>query len=131
MPNKETPIKVKQRLVPELLAALISAREQLKAYELEASGEMYNDPELNALIASASEGVDFAALLSDARYVVTDSQAKFVRFKLSGEVPIDAHRTATIDREISIRVRQKGNLPRHRAKVVSGKKGFQKEGGEK
>lgn len=73
-----------------------------------------------------------AALLSDARYVVTDSQAKFVRFKLSGEVPIDEHRTAMINREISIRVTQKGNLPRHRAKVVKGKKGFQsKKGGEK
>lgn len=66
-----------------------------------------------------------AALLSDARYVVTDSQAKFVRFTLRGEIPVDEHRTAIIDREISIRVTQKGNLPRHRAKAAKGKKGFE------
>lgn len=73
-----------------------------------------------------------AALLSDARYVVTDSQAKFVMFKLSGEVQVDEHRTAIVQREISIRVEQKGNLPRHRAEAVKGKKGFQpKKGGEK
>jgi len=72
-----------------------------------------------------------AALLSNARYDVTDSQAKFIRFTLSGEIPVDEYRTAIIDREISIRVRQKGNLPRNRAKAASGKKGFQKKGGEK
>ena len=71
-----------------------------------------------------------AALLSNARYDVTDSQAKFIRFTLSGEIPVDEYRTAIIDREISIRVRQKGNLPRHRAKAAKGKKGFQPKKGE-
>ncbi len=37
----------------QLLAALKSAKTQLEKYELEISGEMYNDPELNALIAAA------------------------------------------------------------------------------
>lgn len=36
-----------------LVAALKDARRQLEEYEIEVSGEVYNDPDLNALIAAA------------------------------------------------------------------------------
>ena len=39
---------------PYLLAALIEAREQLEAYELERSGEKYNSVQINAAIAKAT-----------------------------------------------------------------------------
>lgn len=51
-------------------------------------------------------------LITDATYEVTASKAKYIKFTLRGEVAIDGHRTAVIDREISIAVKQKGSLPR-------------------
>jgi hypothetical protein len=39
---------------PELLEALLDAREQLRAYEQDASGEDYNSPSINAAIAKAT-----------------------------------------------------------------------------
>lgn len=44
---------VRADLAKELLAALEAARKELEAYEERLSGEMYNDPELNALIVKA------------------------------------------------------------------------------
>jgi len=39
---------------PDMLEALISARTELEAYELDASGEGYNNPTLNDIIARAT-----------------------------------------------------------------------------
>ena len=39
---------------PDMLEALIAARAELEAYELDASGEGYNNPTLNAAIAKAT-----------------------------------------------------------------------------
>lgn len=41
---------------PDLLEALIDARQQLEAYEQERTGERYNDPSINAAIAKATGG---------------------------------------------------------------------------
>ncbi len=51
-------------------------------------------------------------LITAATYEVTASKAKYIKFTLRGEVAIDEHRTAVVDREISIAVKQKGSLPR-------------------
>ena len=45
---------LKAGVVKDMLAALISARTELEAYELNVSGEGYNDPKLNDIIASAT-----------------------------------------------------------------------------
>lgn len=42
------------RAAPEMLEALIDARRELEEYELERSGEAYNNPALNAAIAKAT-----------------------------------------------------------------------------
>jgi hypothetical protein len=42
---------------PDLLEALIDAREQLRAYEQAISGEDYNSPAINAAIAKATGSV--------------------------------------------------------------------------
>jgi hypothetical protein len=43
---------------PDLLEALIDARSQLEVYEREATGEAYNDLEINAAIAKATGATD-------------------------------------------------------------------------
>ncbi|MAZ17856.1 MAG: hypothetical protein CL535_16190 [Ahrensia sp.] len=38
---------------PELYAALVEAIDELEAYEVDASGELYNNPRFNAILAKA------------------------------------------------------------------------------
>jgi hypothetical protein len=44
-----------QKAGPVLLEALIDARQQLEDYELQRTGDRYNDPDINAAIAQAQE----------------------------------------------------------------------------
>lgn len=46
---------------PELLEALIDARRQLEQYEMERTGEHYNNTDINAAIAKATGGDDNAS----------------------------------------------------------------------